>query len=42
MITVSGLTLSFGKRILFKDVNLTFNPGNCRGVIGANGSDKED
>ncbi len=38
MITVSDLTLSFGKRILFKDVNLKFTPGNCYGVIGANGS----
>ncbi|HSV92364.1 MAG TPA: ATP-binding cassette domain-containing protein, partial [Desulfobacterales bacterium] len=40
MITVSGLTLSFGKRILFKDVNLKFTAGNCYGVIGANGSGK--
>ena len=40
MITVSGLTLSFGKRILFKDVNLKFTPGNCYGIIGANGSGK--
>jgi ATPase subunit of ABC transporter with duplicated ATPase domains len=40
VITVSGLTLSFGKRILFKDVNLKFAPGNCYGVIGANGSGK--
>ncbi len=40
MITVSDLTLSFGNRILFKDVNLKFTPGNCYGVIGANGSGK--
>ncbi len=40
MITVSGLTLSFGTRTLFKDVNLKFTPGNCYGIIGANGSGK--
>jgi ATPase subunit of ABC transporter with duplicated ATPase domains len=40
VITVSGLTLSFGTRILFKDVNLKFTPGNCYGIIGANGSGK--
>jgi ATPase subunit of ABC transporter with duplicated ATPase domains len=40
LITVNDLTLSFGKRILFKDVNLKFTPGNCYGVIGANGSGK--
>lgn len=40
MITVSDLTLSFGNRILFKDVNLKFTPGNCYGIIGANGSGK--
>jgi len=40
LITVSDLTLSFGKRILFKDVNLKFTPGNCYGIIGANGSGK--
>jgi ATPase subunit of ABC transporter with duplicated ATPase domains len=40
VIAVSNLTLSFGKRILFKDVNLKFTPGNCYGVIGANGSGK--
>ena len=40
MITVSDLTLSFGTRILFKDVNLKFTPGNCYGIIGANGSGK--
>lgn len=40
MITVSGLTLRFGARILFEDVNLKFTPGNCYGLIGANGSGK--
>ncbi len=40
MITVSDLTLSFSNRILFKDVNLKFTPGNCYGLIGANGSGK--
>ncbi|WP_027389840.1 ABC-F family ATP-binding cassette domain-containing protein [Chrysiogenes arsenatis] len=40
MLNVSNLTLSFGKRILFKDVNLKFTPGNCYGLIGANGAGK--
>jgi ATPase subunit of ABC transporter with duplicated ATPase domains len=40
VITVSNLTLSFSNRILFKDVNLKFTPGNCYGIIGANGSGK--
>ena len=40
MITVSDLRLSFGERVLFKDVNLKFTPGNCYGVIGANGAGK--
>ncbi len=40
MITVANLTLSFGSRFLFKNVNLKFTPGNCYGVIGANGSGK--
>ena len=40
LITVSNLTLSFGNRILFKDVSLKFTPGNCYGLIGANGSGK--
>jgi len=40
MITVSDLSLSFGERFLFKDVNIQFNPGNCYGLIGANGSGK--
>jgi len=40
MLTVSNLSLRFGKRILYEDVNLKFAPGNCYGVIGANGSGK--
>jgi ATPase subunit of ABC transporter with duplicated ATPase domains len=40
VITVSNLTLSFSNRILFKDVTLKFTPGNCYGLIGANGSGK--
>ena len=40
MITVSNLSLRFGKRTLFEDVNLKFTQGNCYGVIGANGAGK--
>jgi ATPase subunit of ABC transporter with duplicated ATPase domains len=40
MITVSNLSIQFGKRILFQDVNLVFTPGNCYGIIGANGAGK--
>lgn len=40
MIAVSNLTLAFNKRILFKNVNLKFTPGNCYGLIGANGAGK--
>jgi ATPase subunit of ABC transporter with duplicated ATPase domains len=40
VITVNNLTLSFSHRILFKDVSLKFTPGNCYGLIGANGSGK--
>jgi ATPase subunit of ABC transporter with duplicated ATPase domains len=40
MITVSNLSVQFGKRILFQDVNLKFTPGNCYGIIGANGAGK--
>lgn len=40
MINVSNLELQFGKRILFQEVNLQFNPGNCYGIIGANGAGK--
>ncbi|MDT3404702.1 ABC-F family ATP-binding cassette domain-containing protein [Mucilaginibacter terrae] len=40
MINVSNLSLRFGKRILFEDVNLKFTQGNCYGIIGANGAGK--
>ena len=40
MLTVSNLSLQFGKRVLFDEVNLVFTPGNCYGVIGANGAGK--
>ncbi|WKK56919.1 ABC-F family ATP-binding cassette domain-containing protein [Sphingobacterium sp. BN32] len=40
MINVSNLSLRYGKRILFEDVNLKFTPGNCYGIIGANGAGK--
>ena len=40
MLNVSGVTLRFGKRTLFEDVNLRFTPGNCYGIIGANGAGK--
>lgn len=40
MITTSSLTLSFGARPLFEDVNIKFTPGNCYGLIGANGAGK--
>ena len=40
MLNVSNVTLAFGKQVLFKDVNLKFTPGNCYGLIGANGSGK--
>ncbi|MCC5936488.1 MAG: ATP-binding cassette domain-containing protein [Lunatimonas sp.] len=40
MISVDNLTLKFGKRTLFEEVNLKFTPGNCYGVIGANGAGK--
>ena len=40
MITASNIALSYGKRIIFKDVNIKFTPGNCYGLIGANGSGK--
>ncbi len=40
MITVTDLSLSFGSQKLFSDVNLKFTPGNCYGVIGANGAGK--
>ncbi len=40
MITVHNLSLQYGKRVLFDDVNIKFTHGNCYGVIGANGSGK--
>ena len=40
MISASKVSLQFGKRVLFDGVNVTFNPGNCYGIIGANGSGK--
>lgn len=40
MIAVKNVTLSFGKRVLFDEVNLSFTQGNCYGVIGANGAGK--
>lgn len=40
MITVSDLSLRYGKRVLFEEVNLKFTSGNCYGVIGANGAGK--
>src|SRR5690606_16205279 len=38
MISVSNLSLRYGKRVLFEDVNLKFTEGNCYGIIGANGA----
>ncbi|ADK80845.1 ABC-F family ATP-binding cassette domain-containing protein [Sediminispirochaeta smaragdinae] len=40
MITASNIMLRFGERVLFKDVTIKFTPGNCYGVIGANGAGK--
>ena len=40
MITVSDVSLKFSEKPLFKDVNLKFTPGNCYGIIGANGAGK--
>lgn len=40
MITAQDLTLQFGKRVLFEDVNIKFTQGNCYGIIGANGAGK--
>ena len=40
MISANGVTLRFGKRTLFENVNITFAPGNCYGLIGANGAGK--
>ncbi len=40
MINVENISLQFGKRILFDEVNIKFTPGNCYGIIGANGAGK--
>lgn len=40
MITASNISLRYGERVLFKDVNIKFTPGNCYGIIGANGAGK--
>ena len=40
MLTATGVTVRFGKRTLFEDVNIKFNKGCCYGIIGANGSRK--
>ena len=40
MITVQNLAIQFGKRVLYKDVNLKFTHGNIYGIIGANGAGK--
>lgn len=40
MISVSNLSLRYGKRVLFDEVNIKFSPGNCYGIIGANGAGK--
>ena len=40
MLSVSNLSVQFGKRVLFDDVNTSFNSGNCYGIIGANGAGK--
>ncbi|WP_286883501.1 ATP-binding cassette domain-containing protein, partial [Aneurinibacillus sp. UBA3580] len=40
MISTTDLTLRFGSRVLFSDVNIKFTPGNCYGLIGANGAGK--
>jgi ATPase subunit of ABC transporter with duplicated ATPase domains len=40
MISVSNLSLRYGKRVLFEDVNVKFTEGNCYGIIGANGAGK--
>ena len=40
MLSVNGVTVRFGKRVLFEDVNIKFGKGNCYGIIGANGAGK--
>ena len=40
MLNANGVTVRFGKRVLFEDVNIRFGKGNCYGIIGANGAGK--
>jgi len=40
MISVNNVTLAYGKRVLFDEVNINFTKGNCYGIIGANGAGK--
>ncbi|HAI82777.1 MAG TPA: ABC-F family ATPase, partial [Chitinophagaceae bacterium] len=40
MLSARNITLSFGKRVLFDEVNINFTKGNCYGIIGANGAGK--
>ena len=40
MLSVSNLSIQFGKRVLFDEVNVNFTHGNCYGIIGANGAGK--
>ena len=40
MLSANGVTIRFGKRVLFEDVNIQFSKGNCYGIIGANGAGK--
>ena len=40
MLVANGVTVRFGKRVLFEDVNINFGKGNCYGIIGANGAGK--
>ena len=40
MISASNISLAYGKRTIFKNVNIKFTPGNCYGLIGANGAGK--
>ena len=40
MLSANGVTIRFGKRVLFEDVNIRFGKGNCYGIIGANGAGK--
>ncbi len=40
MISANNITLAYGKRVLFDEVNISFTKGNCYGIIGANGAGK--